>query len=269
MIYAHAVKLSRLLKSDDDFRDECVASSQSIDGDGDIIFPGGWDLSRVAAGQCKLLDSHDKNSITSILGNVEAAIVQDKALHCSIVWAASASPLAQFAMKMSRGGFLNGFSVGFVPKAIATLDDIRDEETGRVIVAANRRLWDAACAAMSLDPVATGEKARRIIVKQELCELSALGVPSNPDAMLKALTAGAVKEEDFARIGVTTMRAFIMMQHALVTVLWFSALLAIHYFQRARQLELERSLLFASNEERDQRQQGGDLCALEQRGNAA
>ena len=47
--------------------------------------------------------------------------------------------------------------------------------------------------------------------------------------------------EDFARIGVTTMRAFIIMQHALVTVLWFSALLAIHYFQRARQLELEQA----------------------------
>ncbi len=47
--------------------------------------------------------------------------------------------------------------------------------------------------------------------------------------------------EDFARIGVTTMRAFIMMQHALITVLWFSALLAIHYFQRARQLELEKA----------------------------
>lgn len=55
--------------------------------------------------------------------------------------------------------------------------------------------------------------------------------------------------EDFARLGVNTMRAFIMMQHSLVTVLWFSALLAIHYFQRARQLELEKAETTAAAKE--------------------
>ena len=200
MIYAYAVKLNRLLKPDDDLRDECVASSQSIDGDGDIIMPQGWLLNRVTAGQCKLLDTHNKTTITSILGNVESATVQDKALRCGILWAANESPLAAFAMKMSRGGFLNGFSVGFVPKAIATLDDIRND-SGDIVVKADERLFIAACKAMGIDPAETAAKARRIIVRQELCELSALGVPSNPDAMLKALGAGAVREEDFASIG--------------------------------------------------------------------
>ena len=50
-----------------------------------------------------------------------------------------------------------------------------------------------------------------------------------------------VYAQDFARIGATTMRFFIMMQHALITVLWFSGLLAIHYFQRSRQLELQHA----------------------------
>jgi hypothetical protein len=45
--------------------------------------------------------------------------------------------------------------------------------------------------------------------------------------------------EDFARIGTVAMAWFIGMQHVLVTILWFSAMLAVHYFQRARTLEVQ------------------------------
>lgn len=44
--------------------------------------------------------------------------------------------------------------------------------------------------------------------------------------------------EDFERIGIGAMVGFVIMQHALVTILWFSALLATYYFQRARNLEI-------------------------------
>ncbi|MFT3783418.1 MAG: histidine kinase [Nibricoccus sp.] len=47
--------------------------------------------------------------------------------------------------------------------------------------------------------------------------------------------------QDFTRVGETTMAMFVGMQHALVTVLWFSAILAIHYFNRTRALELQHA----------------------------
>jgi len=47
--------------------------------------------------------------------------------------------------------------------------------------------------------------------------------------------------EDFARIGADAMIWFLIVQHVLVTVLWFSGLLAIHYFQRARTLEVQQA----------------------------
>jgi hypothetical protein len=46
---------------------------------------------------------------------------------------------------------------------------------------------------------------------------------------------------DFSRLGASIMGLFILMQHALVTVLWFSGLLAMYFFQRARTLELQQA----------------------------
>ena len=177
-----------------------VASSQSIDGDGDIIYPGGWLLGRVARGQVKLLDSHNTGGITNILGNVESAATMEKTLDVTLRYAVEESPLAAFAWKMTLGGFLAGYSVGFAPRAVVVSEDMRGPD-GKVIVRADLPRFRAVCEAMGLDFEATVQKCDRIILQSELVELSALAVPSNPDAMVKALAAGAVREEDFARIG--------------------------------------------------------------------
>ena len=47
--------------------------------------------------------------------------------------------------------------------------------------------------------------------------------------------------DDVNRIGAVAMALFVLMQHVLITVLWFSALLALYYFHRVRTLELERA----------------------------
>jgi len=46
---------------------------------------------------------------------------------------------------------------------------------------------------------------------------------------------------DFDRVGGTAMVWFIMTQHALVMVLWFSVMLALFYFERTRTLEVQRA----------------------------
>jgi len=46
---------------------------------------------------------------------------------------------------------------------------------------------------------------------------------------------------DFARVGAVAMGWFIVTQHALVMVLWFSVMLALFYFERTRTLEVQRA----------------------------
>jgi LytS/YehU family sensor histidine kinase len=51
----------------------------------------------------------------------------------------------------------------------------------------------------------------------------------------------AIYAADFARIGAGAMTWFIVTQHALVMVLWFSVMLALFYFERTRTLEVQRA----------------------------
>jgi len=188
-----------------------VASNQTIDGDGDIIRAAGWDLNRVRAGQVKLLNAHNSRDITSIIGRMDSASIEGPELRAVVSYAVKESPLADFAWRMTLGGFLTGYSVGFVPRVIATLADLRGED-GTVKVKANRKLWDAAVDEMGLDPQATEKNCRRIICMGQLVELSALGVPSNPDAMIKAYRGGAIRDEDFASIGLGDDDSFALIE---------------------------------------------------------
>lgn len=177
-----------------------TASTQDVDAEGDIIRAKGWELSRVELGQCKLLNSHKKTDIREILGNVEVAMVRGAELVCEVTYCVNENPLASMAWKMTAGGTLRGYSVGYMPRAVAALKDLKDED-GKVVVKADRKLWDAVCADMGMEPKATAERARRIIVSGVLGELSACSAPVNPYAMTKALRDGALDEADFAAAG--------------------------------------------------------------------
>lgn len=198
MNYAFALTKPPTVIDEATHRVAAVASTETPDGDGDIIRVQGWNLSRVAMNQVKLLNAHNARDIRDVLGKIVLAEKSD-VLTCEVSYAVNESELAAFAWKMTKGGFLSGYSVGARPLAVASLRDVKAADGS--VVKANKKLWDAAVQAMGLDPKATAENVRKIVVAAELAELSALGVPSNPEAMVKALGAGAVREEDFARIG--------------------------------------------------------------------
>ena len=187
-----------------------IASTESVDEEGDIIRQAGWILSRVDAGQVKLLNSHKQTDIRDVLGNVEVAVVRDRALHTEVTYAFD-NPLADMAWKMTLSGVLKGYSVGYRPRAVATVRDIRDAD-GKVVVRADRNLWDMACKEMGLDPKETADRASRIILRAMLGELSACAAPVNPDAMVKALGCGALREEDFAAAGFAGSHTFDFIQ---------------------------------------------------------
>ena len=64
---------------------------------------------------------------------------------------------------------------------------------------------------------------------------------SSSVALALWLPCKTVYADDIARIGTAAMAWFVVMQHALVMVLWFSVMLALNYFERTRTLEVQRA----------------------------
>lgn len=89
------------------------------------------------------LDSHNYSSIDYIIGKVHKIKVKDNKLEGDIEFALD-NPRGEMASKMASKGFLNTSSVGFIPKEF--------DDKGRMI-------------------------------KNELLEISGVGVPANPEAL--------------------------------------------------------------------------------------
>jgi hypothetical protein len=60
-------------------------------------------------------------------------------------------------------------------------------------------------------------------------------------ALVMWLPCHKIYAADIERIGEVAMAWFIVMQHCLVMVLWFSVMLALYYFERTRTLEVQRA----------------------------
>ena len=77
-------------------------------------------------------------------------------------FASDCNPVAKIAAGLYRGGFLRACSVGFIPQA-----------------------WQ------DMDPSMNGGCNRKF-TQQELLEVSAVGIPANPNALASALKSGAI-----------------------------------------------------------------------------
>jgi HK97 family phage prohead protease len=133
-----------------------VASTEDIDRDGEVLKADGW-----------ILDNWKKNpsfcwahqyAEPTIGKGIDVQII-DKQLVITVEFAdAETYPFADTIYKLYLGGFLNAVSVGFIP--------IEWETGGK----------------KDGDP-------KKIYTKQELLEVSAVPVPSNPDALQQARSA--------------------------------------------------------------------------------
>jgi phage head maturation protease len=88
-----------------------------------------------------------------------------------VEFAVEANPMARIAYALYQGRFLNAVSVGFIPLR-----------------------WENGDAR-------TGQPAfRRRYLEQELLEVSAVGIPANPEALQLGLRAGAVARGDLREL---------------------------------------------------------------------
>ena len=139
---------------------EFIGSTETQDRDGEVIKADGWDLKNYKKNPVFMwAHRYDQPPI----GKATSVKAKDGKLTFKIEFADKDTyEFADTIYRLYKGGFMSATSVGFMPDT----DAIEEGD---------------------------GEKApRRTYTKQELLELSAVPVPSNPDALVQARDSGLI-----------------------------------------------------------------------------
>jgi hypothetical protein len=143
------------------------ASDETLDRAGEIIEAAGWRLDHYEANPV-VQNSHQYGDILFTIGKAVRTWVEGRSLLQVWKFASEANPLAKIARDLYRGGFLNASSVGFIPLE-----------------------WENGGAQSSYS---------RKFTSQELLEVSAVGIPANPNALALAAKSGAVEKSDLIEL---------------------------------------------------------------------
>lgn len=145
-----------------------VASTDDIDRDGDVLSPEGWEL-----------DAYLKNPVVLFAHRYDEPPIAKandiKVLNGRLMFKPQFAtkeeyPFADTIFKLYKGGYLRSFSVGFIPKE-----------------------WEHRSAA-------GGIRSGKYFVKQELVEVSAVPVASNPNALADAYKSGVIGRREFKNL---------------------------------------------------------------------
>ena len=102
-----------------------VASSGSMDRDGDILMAAGWQLDNFKKNPV-LLWAHDSRELP--IGKVTDIGILGNELRFNAQFASKESEFAKQVADLMKGGFLNAFSVGFMPKQFGPNGEINNME---------------------------------------------------------------------------------------------------------------------------------------------
>jgi hypothetical protein len=178
-----------------------IASDESLDRFDEIICASGWRLDTYRRNPVfqnahqygDILFTLGKALITEVrLGATSSASSSTPRSHSAsstphlyqrIQFATDVNPVARVAYGLYKGKFLNAVSVGFIPLRW------EDAPAGGTSSAGGRNGGKAA-----------HHQARRKYLEQELLEVSAVGIPANPNALALGLKAGAIEKSDLREI---------------------------------------------------------------------
>jgi len=144
-----------------------VASSEKLDRYDEIIVAAGWRLENYQRNPV-FQNAHQYGDIIFTLGKALITEVRAGKLFQRIQFATEANPMARIAYGLYRGGFLNAVSVGFIPLR-----------------------WENGTEQTAF---------RRKYLEQELLEVSAVGIPANPEALQLGLKAGTISRSDLREL---------------------------------------------------------------------
>jgi hypothetical protein len=162
---------------------EYVASDETLDSYKEVIRASGWRFTHFSK-NAPFVDSHEYNSIASLLGRVVDFKVAGGRLVETVQWAKDVpeNALAQLGWRMTQAGFLRAVSVGFYPTR--TLTQFSSGE--------QKAQYDAEVKDLGLE----GSPPRAIYCEQEQIELSSCIIGANPNALARAYKAGALNDAD-------------------------------------------------------------------------
>jgi len=149
-----------------------VVSDETLDRYNEVIVASGWKLDNYLRNPV-FQNSHQYGDIIYTIGRAlttEVRTVQGRTvLYQRVEFATDANPIAKIAYNLYKGRFLNAVSVGFIPL------QWENGEPGN--------LWN------------------RRYTEQELLEVSAVGIPANPNALALGLKAGALSKQQIKDLG--------------------------------------------------------------------
>jgi hypothetical protein len=175
-----------------------IASDETLDRCDEVIAADGWRLEHYRRNPVfqnahqygDILFTLGKALITEVRAVPPATLNQQPAafLYQRIEFAVEANPLARIAYRLYAGKFLNAVSVGFIP---LRWQDADAQQVGRGVPAVppSGRL-------STLNAQPATQPFRRKYLEQELLEVSAVGIPANPNALALGLKAGAIEKSD-------------------------------------------------------------------------
>jgi HK97 family phage prohead protease len=139
------------------------ASDDTLDRYDEIIQADGWKLDNYNRNPV-IQNCHNYGDVLFTIGKAVRTWIDGQALMQVWKLASQENPIAKVTRDLFKGGFLNASSVGFVP--------IR---------------WETG---------SQGSDFRRKYLEQELLEVSAVGIPANPNALAMGVKSGAVEKSD-------------------------------------------------------------------------
>lgn len=146
-----------------DFR----SSDETVDRYREVIAAAGWKLDNYKKNPV-VQNAHRYGHVLDTVGKSLLTEVRGDHLFQRVQFAVDENPIAKITYQLYKGGFLSAVSVGFLP--------IKHEK-GSQELGYNRRF-----------------------VEQELLEVSAVGIPANPNALKLGYDAGAVEKSDLQEL---------------------------------------------------------------------
>jgi hypothetical protein len=169
-----------------------IASSEALDRYDEIIAANGWQLDNYRRNPV-FQNAHQYGDIIFTLGKALITEIRSGGtssaspyLFQRIEFAIDVNPMARIAYGLYKGKFLNAVSVGFIP--IRWLDGDGNERSTRSHAPTLPR--------SGASSLRTPHSAVRTYLEQELLEVSAVGIPANPDALALAFKSGAIEKAD-------------------------------------------------------------------------
>jgi HK97 family phage prohead protease len=149
-----------------------IVSDETLDRYNEVIVASGWKLDNYLRNPV-FQNSHQYGDIIYTIGRALITEVRTvagrKVLFQRVEFATEANPIAKIAYNLYKGKFLNAVSVGFIPIQ-----------------------WEMG------EP---GDQFARRYTEQELLEVSAVGIPANPNALALGLKAGALSKQQIKDLG--------------------------------------------------------------------